>query len=315
MPSKPYHTDDLSLGIRIASAKSAIQSRYIQHNGPTHKHWLVFDIDHQDAATHWQAVGAPEPNIIAINPHNGHGHLFYGLETPVRTATDGKIAPIRYAAAVEAALRNLLRGDDGYSGLISKNPLHPHWFVKTYASQLYGLDELCATLDLSAYNGKRKIPVTGLGRNVQLFEQLSKWAYRAIRQGWPDYEPWLLACLDKAFGLNIQIGKNSPSGSLHENEVRHTARSVAKWCHKNLSPAGFSAAQARRGSKGGKIGGKISRGGGRPALPDETVTKFMMLRVEGYNNAQIARMTKHSRATVIKSLAGFDPSEVVRYGD
>lgn len=297
--------------MRIALAKNAIKSRYIQHNGPTHKHWLVFDIDDENSSMNWQAVGAPEPNIIAVNPLNGKCHLFYGLETPVRTAIDGKIAPIRYAAAVEAALRKLLNGDESYCGVLSKNPLHPHWFVKTFASQLYSLDELCATLDLSAYNGKRQIPITGLGRNVQLFEQLSKWAYRAIRQGWPAYEPWLLACLDKAAGLNIQIGQKSPSGALPENEVRHTARSVARWCYKRLSPAGFSAAQARRGSKGGKI----SRGGGRPAVSDEIVTKFMMLRVEGYNNTQIATLTKHSRATVIKALAGFDPSNVVRYSE
>lgn len=42
--------------------------------------------------------------------------MLYLLQTPVRTAIDGKTAPLRYAAAVEAGLRNRLGADRGYSG-------------------------------------------------------------------------------------------------------------------------------------------------------------------------------------------------------
>ncbi|MFG7662142.1 replication initiation protein, partial [Klebsiella pneumoniae] len=42
----------------------------------------------------------------------------------IRTAPDGNAAPLRYAAAIEAALREKLGADMGYSGLICKNPLH-----------------------------------------------------------------------------------------------------------------------------------------------------------------------------------------------
>lgn len=113
LPRKPYHTNDLMTGLQIAQLKTAISSRYIQPNGPTHKHWFVFDVDSSTAAIDWYDQGAPAPNFIATNPQNGHAHLFYGLEVPVRTAPDGKLAPLKYAAAIESALRRAFRGRYG----------------------------------------------------------------------------------------------------------------------------------------------------------------------------------------------------------
>ncbi|EOA8959569.1 hypothetical protein ACIMS1_005309 [Vibrio harveyi] len=37
-----------------------------------------------------------------------------------------------------------------------------------------------------------------------MFEYLSKWSYKAIRQGWPDYEQWFEACFTRAMGYNKQ---------------------------------------------------------------------------------------------------------------
>ena len=124
LPRKPYHTDEFTTGLSIADVSRALGARYIQPNGPTHRHWLVFDVDHAAATLSWDDVGAPAPNITVTNRANGHAHLIYGLETPIRTAPDGKVAPLRYAAAIEAALREKLGADLGYSGLICKNPLH-----------------------------------------------------------------------------------------------------------------------------------------------------------------------------------------------
>jgi hypothetical protein len=59
-----------------------------------------------------------------MNPENGHAHLLYALKTAIRTAPDGKMKPLKYAAAVERALRKKLDADTGYSGLICKNPNH-----------------------------------------------------------------------------------------------------------------------------------------------------------------------------------------------
>lgn len=244
LPRKPYHTDALGDGLLIRDVQRAIKARYIQPNGPTHRYWLVYDVDRSGAALDWHDRGAPPPTIVAQNPDNGHAHLVYGLEVAVRTAPDAKSGPLRYAAAVDCALRGLLDADKGYAGLICKNPLHPFWRVTEWEPRLYGLGDLDSWLDLNAYRDRRKrLPDYGLGRNCNLFERLRLWAYRAIRQGWPDYERWHEAVLTRARAYN---DFDTP---LPDSEVRATAKSVAKWTHQRLSPAGFAASQAQRGRR------------------------------------------------------------------
>lgn len=156
LPRKPYHTDALGEGLRIRDVQRAIEARYIQPNGPTHRYWLVYDVDRSGAALDWSDRGAPPPTIAAQNPTNGHAHLIYGLDVAVRTAPDAKIGPLRYAAAVDCALRALLDADQGYAGLICKNPLHPHWRVTEWEPRLYELGDLDSWLDLTAYGDRRQ---------------------------------------------------------------------------------------------------------------------------------------------------------------
>lgn len=242
LPRKPYHTDHLGIGLGIAPAAKAILSRYIQPNGPTHQHWLVYDIDRETAAFDWYDRGAPAPSLTVQNPENGHAHLLYALETPVRTAPDGRPGPLRYAAAIDYALSEVLDADAGYSGLITKNPHHKHWQVRSWEPRPYTLPLLHGLLDVKPWAQRRREQaereaageVRGLGRNCTLFEDLRLWAYRAIRQGWPSYERWLLACQDRAFGYNSQF--TAPLGI---NEVRTIAKSVAKWTYKHFDQGSF----------------------------------------------------------------------------
>ena len=293
LPRKPYHTDEFTSGLSIADVSRALGARYIQPNGPTHRHWLVFDVDHAAATLSWDDVGAPAPNITVTNRANGHAHLIYGLETPIRTAPDGKVAPLRYAAAIEAALREKLGADLGYSGLICKNPLHTHWLVQVWEPASYDLSWLADYLDLSPYNGRKQLPAYGLGRNCTLFEKTRQWAYKAIRQGWPGYEAWLSAVIDRAIGYNVQFEPPLPA-----NEVRHIAKSIAKWTHLNLTPAGFSAVQAARGAKGGKV----SKGGGRPSNSGKAradlLPEVLRLKGMGYSNRDIGEDLGISSSTV-----------------
>ena len=293
LPRKPYHTDEFTTGLSIADVSRALGARYIQPNGPTHRYWLVFDVDHAAATLSWDDVGAPAPNITVTNRANGHAHLIYGLETPIRTAPDGKVAPLRYAAAIEAALREKLGADLGYSGLICKNPLHTHWLVQVWEPASYDLSWLADYLDLSPYNGRKQLPAYGLGRNCTLFEKTRQWAYKAIRQGWPGYEAWLSAVIDRAIGYNVQFEPPLPA-----NEVRHIAKSIAKWTHRNLTPAGFSAVQAARGAKGGKV----SKGGGRPSNSGKAradlLPEVLRLKGMGYSNRDIGEDLGISSSTV-----------------
>ena len=254
LPLKPYHTDDLALGLQIRKKAQALKSRYVQHDGPTHKYWFVFDVDRPDAAMHWDSVGAPAPNIVAVNPRNGHAHLLYALETPVRTAPDGSLSALKYAAAVEAGLCAKLGADRGYSGLICKNPLNSHWFVKVWETELYSLDWLADYVELSQSQKCESSPI-GLGRNCDLFERLRKWSYRAVRQGWPDYDRWFEAVFTRAQAYN------NFENPLQINEVKATAKSVARYTHRKFSPEGFSAWQAYQGRKGGIKSGEARRPG------------------------------------------------------
>lgn len=286
LPAKPYHTDELGTALRIRSAERAALARYIQPNGPTHRYWLVYDIDRPGAAIDWTDRGAPPPTITAMNPENGHAHLIYGLETSVRTAPDAKSAPLRYAAAVDCALQRVLDADPGYSGLICKNPLHPHWRVTSWAPCLYTLADLDSWLDLDPAKDRRKrLPDYGLGRNCNLFEQVRVWAYKAIRQGWPEFGQWLAAVEQRAAMYNAAFAVPLPA-----NEVRHTALSVARYTFRLFSPAGFSAWQAAQGRKGGKAKGKALREQLRPTL--------IALLGEGCSEAEIARRTGQSRQTI-----------------
>ncbi|MCP5904493.1 replication initiation protein, partial [Klebsiella pneumoniae] len=154
--------------------------------------------------------------------------------TSIRTAPDGKIKPLRYAAAVESALRKKLEADAGYSGLSCKNPNHGHWKIAVWQPELYTLDWLADSLDLSAANDKEIVADYGLGRNCTLFDETRKWAYRAIRQGWPEYDQWLKACHERASAYNLQF-----AAPLDENEVNGIAKSIAKWTREKFSEESF----------------------------------------------------------------------------
>ena len=292
LPRSPYHTDDLECGLRIAYREQAILSRYIQPNPPSQRCWLVYDVDHPHAGLDWHDRNAPPPTFIARNPKNGHGHLFYGLAEPVTTSTAGRSSPLRYLAALDCALREKLAADFGYSGLIAKNPLRADvWIVKEWESQLYTLDELDSWLDLSKYSDRRKrMPDYGLGRNCNIFENLRRWAYRAIRQGWPDPGRWYEAVLTRAEGYNRSLYRGTEAGELNHNEIKAIAKSVAKYTSKNFSPEGFSEWQSVQGRKGGLRKGQAKR--------DELMDKALSLVAGGMSQRAAARELGVSQQTI-----------------
>jgi hypothetical protein len=128
-----------------------------------------------------------------------------------------------------------------------------------------------------------------------LFEKTRQWAYKAIRQGWPGFDGWQAAVIERATGYNVQFEQQLPA-----NEVRHTAKSIAKWTHRNLTPAGFSAVQAARGAKGGRL----SKGGGRPSGSSRTDwalwDEIQALKGRGLSHKMIAEDLKISASTVSK---------------
>jgi len=293
LPIKPYCTDELSSGLVIRGKTSALQKRYIQHNPPPVLAFMVYDLDRSDSALAWNDAHLPAPAWVSVNPDNGHCHVAYGLIAPVARTDAARAAPLRLAAAIEAAYGEKLAADRGYSGLITKNPLHPHWHVYCPATAAanngyYELAELAEYVTLSKTLPKGR-ESAGLGRNVSLFDDLRKWAYSAIRAHWRPggFAAWQLAVLEKSESLN-QFVEPLPYA-----EIKATAKSVSKWTWQNFTPAGFRdyvkrthtpEIQARRGKIGGVRSGEV-----RAENANEKAAMAHEMSRQGMKQAEIAQ--------------------------
>lgn len=266
-PKKPYCSDDKSAKW-IRQLKTAIKHPYIQANPPHLRVWMIFDVDREGAAfawDTWDGISLCQPNFVTINPENAFGHLVWGISAPVLVdSPDMRQAPLRYLCAIEAAYRDALGADQGYSGLLTKNPFHARWRVLWGPATFYELGELAECVDLSKHIPKRgKNPeAIGLGRNCTLFDELSrKFAYKKIREykplGLPGWNPWQSACYDWA----LQRNGDFPV-PLDQREVWHVVKSVSKWTWRNMSLEGWrqfvakthtSEIQAARGRKSGVV--------------------------------------------------------------
>lgn len=252
-PRKPYCTDDLEAGLRVRSLLHALKKPYIQANPPHLRVWSIFDIDRPGAALAWEDAGLPPPTWTSVNKENGHAHSVWGLRAPVLVdGLNARDAPLRYLAGVESMMGSLLMADTGFSGLITKNPIHPLWRTLRGPRLGYDLAELGEYLPgLEKHIPRKKVEEIGLGRNVSLFDRLRKWAYVEIRKYWgggrDGWNAWMSAANNRGLVFNADF-KNPLDG----REVWHIAKSVAKWTWRNTTAEGFSKWQAAQGAKGGK---------------------------------------------------------------
>lgn len=290
LPSSPYCTDDLSSGLRIRSKKVAMNKRYIQPNAPTDLRWLLYDIDSETASTDWLDCNVPFPNIVAINPDNGHGAYFYLLKTPVYTQRKASSRPVQYLKAIDDALTRALHADPHYVKLVVKNPLHPYWQVFCPYDEPY---ELCK-LECSAMNNKcskRQKVEPGLGRNCDLFDMVRFWAYREIRK--PQTNDFVAKCIDYA------REHNNFSTPLPDRECRTIGKSIGNWVLRNLSDDTFRAWCARRGYIGGKKSGEV-----RANIANEKAERVYAYKAEHPDAtiSEMARQLKISRASIYNYL-------------
>lgn len=295
LPRKTHYTNKLQSCISFASKDIATQALHIRPNHDHARFWLVFDIDRRGAAYDWQHLDVPPPNIVAGNPKNGHAHLFYSLNVPVRIAADASSNAMRFAAAVEHALCIALDADKSYAGFLSKNPLNDHWCVDTHQSWCYDLPWLSEWFDLSKYNDRRKnLPDYGLGRNCNTFHSVRKWSYKAIRSHDGSYEQWLEKLLQRCLSYN----QNYCSVPLPITEQQHIAKSIARWTWANMrSGDSFVAWCKEKGRRGGMGKGK--------AYEDKR-EQAKTLANSGVNNTQIAKKLGVSRRTVINWSKAWD---------
>jgi hypothetical protein len=162
---------------------------------------------------------------------------------------------LKLLAALEHGLRQALGADEGHTGLIGKTPHHIDWrTLEPNFEALYDLNELAEYVELPAKMPRRLGIRHGIGRNVELFDQLRFWAYKwkTDFKAKKTQEQWNTAVLSRA------LDYNNFAMPLGLREVEGIAKSVAKWVWTKytgrMSDADFSALQSKRGQrKGAKI--------------------------------------------------------------
>lgn len=276
LPGFPLASDDLQAGIYRMARGKALGRRYIEANPQALSNLLVVDVDHEDALlrTVWDRDGW-RPTAVVENPANGHAHAVWALAVPVTRTEYASRKATAYAAAVTEGLRRSVDGDQGYSGLITKNPQHTDWNASWWTDQLYSLDQLRDRLDDAGHlpppswrKTRRKNPV-GLGRNCAIFETARHWAYREVRHHWGNPEGLHVAIRERVAELNAGYSEPLPA-----NEAHHIGLSIWRWITTRsqiwadgpvVYEATFTKIQSARGRKGSGHNGGIASGQARRA--------------------------------------------------
>lgn len=291
-PTRPY-CSETKYGAHIRSQTEAFASPFLQLNPPAQRAWMVFDIDRPGAMLAWEIANLAVPTFVAVNPENGHAHVAYALSAPVCTTKVARLLPLRYLAAIEYAYKVRIKGDFSFSGgPLTKNPLHPHWRVWEPANApTYELGDLAEFVELP----KRLPPKpAGVGRNCELFDQLRRWSYSAVRGFWrPGGEDaWQGAVREMAESLNTFDAR------LVGNEVKGIARSVARHVWRRFSPQGFSQVQAARGHVGG-----VASGAARLAKSEDKRASAHLMSAKGMSVRAIAAELEIGKSTVARWLS------------
>lgn len=253
LPHRPRASDNFrEVGVHAVSWGQAQGMRSIELNQPAQWYWLIFDCDHTDP-DRWKSAGLPEPSFITINPSSRKHHVVYKLRSPVCRSERARYKPVAYMEAIREGLRQALSGDVGYTGMMTKNPLHPDWLtVRPAEMPAYSLAELAAAVDLRSVSRKSSrrgakqpsvaLQQVGIGsRNVALFDAVRCWARTDNLDDLRDYADRCNATFGTPLGVN---------------EVESIVTSVTKYIRKgrrsNRSLTEFSAKQAARGALGGR---------------------------------------------------------------
>lgn len=277
------HTKDYSV---IRSAPHALTHAYIQPNSPMAYSRLVFDLDwHDEKHPHhsfpirylaecnaWEKdLSVPAPDWIALSREKNSGHIGYEIPIPIGRHEHARVKPQQYLAAIETALGKMLGADEGYAGVLCKNPINSTWDLYQGHSAGRDLGELADWLDLTADKAKklnREPPRGEVGRNVYLFDVIRYWAYDNIdKYRNVGYERWYEALLVQAETVNAtaygHLTTLKDQRALRFSDCRAIARSVAKWVwtnygQKTLTDA-FRELQSWRGKRGAAVSAAVKR--------------------------------------------------------
>jgi hypothetical protein len=267
---------------KVRYVEQAIKHLYIRPNTFNSVSWLIFDVDRPLSLCELRNdLLAPEPTLFVQNPENLRPHVFYLIDTPIHKNKHSSQDALRFLKAVENGLIAKLQSDVGFNGSLGKNPLHRHWTIQDTYGLAYDLNDLSEYVDLNA----PYIEGTDLGKNRTVFDKVSKWAYRAIRQGWPKYDQWHNAVLHRVEMTNAQIKKEP----MPYAEYKHIAKSIARWTYDRFSKQGFAQWQSNNGKRSGKARLKLSA---------EKRIQAIEMSANGHNQQDIADALEVHQTTV-----------------
>ncbi len=204
---------------------------------------LVFDCDKPEETQYALVDRMPEPNWIVVNPKSGHMHVTYTLTCSVHKYPEARIKPIRWLRNIAEFYRHALSADPGYMGVLTRNPAplletgdKTEWLRKAP----YDLREL----DDAVPDGwvAPAVSSTGIGRNIDLFTDLMKWA--GIKKN--RNSPVLAAATKRNREFDVP---------LPDSEVRATAKKIAeyrnRWAEHGWHSPEWIQRQAARGRRSG----------------------------------------------------------------
>lgn len=276
----PYASNDpRTEGSWRMPRSEALLRRFIQANPREYVSQVVIDIDHIDAEVRAFALheAGLVPNLFAYSTRPGHGQAVFLLEAPVPLSEASNRKPINLLSRCQQGLTAALSGDQHYSGPLARNPVHPLANTRWCHPTPYGLRELARGLGALLPRRPASTRVddaleSSLGRNCWMFDTTRRWAYRAWTR-YPHRSDWDAAVHAYTWGRNPELVRH-PLGPLPDSELRSISRSIAAFVWdsdmraKGIEQynADFSVIQAKRGHKGGKVGGKVMTEKRRAAL-------------------------------------------------
>ncbi len=274
------------------------------------RHFLMTDLDKPVSLAHW--MYDLEPNFICYNSENGNHQAFWKIKDAVHCQESARSrAPYRYLRAIEAGYDQKYGTDPHFARHIHRNPLFHSVDTDWRHDKTYSLSELAEPIALPELSQKRLktakfSPIISsadesgrIVRNKSLFDDVRLWAYKNTTKH-TEYQPLYSQILTRILALNAFEGQSS----LQQKECAYIAKSIADFMFYRYKPESgreitdeFRQIQSKRG----KIGGKKSKGGGRPTIDKKLLEEIQRLRnVHKYSIRKIAIELGISKTAVSK---------------
>ena len=208
-------------------------------------------------------------------------HVTYSLSCPVHKYPEANDQPIRWLRHITEYYREALSADPGYAGVLTRNPapvLATGDKTEWHRRKPYDLRELDDAVPVSWT--VPTVSSTGVGRNVDLFRDVMKWAGLQKNKSVP--------VLTDAFQRNKEFDVPLP-----DSEVRATAKKISeyrrRWEAQGWHSPEWRRRQAARGRKSGES---------RRAANKERDRRIVEAITSGMSISEAARVWDLSRSTV-----------------